>query len=90
MSEQLRSELLQLLGPSPIAGEWLTNEEAAAFTKYKREYLSSCSDFISGVHYTGNGKNRRWNRRWLDYWLLDRDNPQKHLKRIAEWEAKSK
>ena len=88
MTEQLRSELLQLFGQSFVAGEWLTNEEAAAFTKYSTQYLVSNPDFIRGVHFTGDNRNRRWNKRWLDWWLLDRDNPQQHLKRIAEWQSK--
>lgn len=89
MTEQLRSELLQLLGSSPIAGQWLTNEGAAEFTSYSVDYLTRNEDFIRGVHFTGDGRNRRWNKRWLDWWMLDRDNLQRHLQRIAIWELQN-
>lgn len=57
--------------PTAVPDEWLTTEEAVAYTKFSARTLQRAR--ISGeLQHGGTSGRTRYKRRWLDEWLEHR------------------
>lgn len=73
-------------GATMTETNWLTLKEAAAHSKISERTLQRWIEqkfLLNGIHYGGDGANRRFNRPMLDVAILLQSNPEAHKEAIA-------
>lgn len=85
----LEEKLLPAIAQIERPVDWLTNDEACQYLKCQASTLRRAMRdgvFVAGYHYSGSGRDRRWNSKHLSRYLEVRDIPGQQERDIARWQ----